>query len=1124
MAPTRSDRGTLRLAAGLAVGLVVGLVAVSLQPDLLRTSLPLSLLVTGAVVAAIAGLALARRSIRIEEARDDAVRLSAEAAEREATATREIARLVADEKARNLELSEASQRQAATAEILRVIASSRADVQPVFDAIARSAARLCDGLFSTVVRVQVGMIELAAQHGFTGDAAEAMRQAFPAALDAALPSAQALRTRDVVHVADTDASPYRDFARGRGYRSILSVPFLREGEAIGAVAVGRREPGAFSHQQISLLQAFAAQAIIAIENARLFQELQARNRELTESLERETATSGILRAIATSPTDPRPVFETILESALRLCRGTIGGVALSDGRLVSVAAVKGRTAFLEAAASMYPRRLTDSGLVVQAIRTGVTVHVADVLEDHSSLHEVDEAGGIRAELDVPMLFEGRCIGVISVLRDVPGLFSAPQVALVHTLADQAAIAVENVRLFHELEARNRDLTEALERERATSGILRAIATSPTDSAPVFEAILDSAMRLCRASIGAILLSDGELVSAGASEDGRVWPRLCGWRIRAVSMGQDWLCGPSARASRCTWRMSWRIRRAFTMSTKPVASAASSPCLCSEGAAVSDVIVVARAEAALFSEPLVALVHTLADQAAIAVENVRLFRELEARNHELTEALEQRTATGEILRVISSSPTDLQPVFGAIARSAVALCGGMFSGVFRFDGEMVHFVAQEGMSGEAVAAVLDTFPRRPTADWGVGRAILTAAVSHIPDIEEDPEIQKGIARTIGYRSFLSVPMLRDGRVVGAINVGRAEPGLFAEEQVTLLQTFAAQAVIAIENVRLFQELQARNGDLTEALEQQTATNEILRTISSSPTDFQPVMDAVAENAARVCGAANVIILKVEEGGMRLVAFHGAEPGVVAPGALLPVTRGSVAGRAILDRRSVHVEDVAAAPDDEYPETRGRQSRTGTRTVLGTPLLREGTALGAIFMWRREVRSFSPREIRLLETFADQAVIAIENVRLFTELGARNRELSEALDRQTATSEVLKVISRSTFDLGPVLATLLENAARLCGADSGFINRFDGDVPRVAAEYRVPPEFAAYRRTGEYRLTRGVGRGRAGSRSSYGRCTSRTFWRTPSTSSTRRSGSPGSGPCSACPCYGTGSSSA
>src|SRR5262249_53378519 len=415
------------------------------------------------------------------------------------------------------------------------------------------------------------------------------------------------------------------------------------------------------------------------------------------------------------------------------------------------------------------------------------------------------------------------------------------------------------------------------------------------------------------------------------------------------------------------------------------------------------IAVRRTEVRQFTDQQAELLKTFADQAVIAIENVRLFKELEARNRDLTESLNQQTATSEILRVISSSPTDLQPVFDAILRSAQRLLGARTTSVFRRLADEVHLAAftSAGEAGDAPYQALfpmsldDYRERFPFAmrDW------VTGSVTHVPDVELDarsPEIARRLARARGFRSVLQVPMRREGQVIGVLGITRSEAGAFADDEIALAQTFADQAVIAIENVRLFTELEGKNRALTEAheqvseaLERQTATSEILRVISGSPTNLQPVLEAVAERAARLCSADDVKIHLVDGDTLRLAAQLGPIPSVEAR----PIIPTRHIGRAVLERRTIHVHDMRIALD-EFPDAAADLRAFGARTSLATPLLREGMAIGVIQIRRLEVEPFSEKQIALLETFADQAVIAIENVRLFTELQASNRELRTA----------------------------------------------------------------------------------------------------------------------------------
>jgi two-component system NtrC family sensor kinase len=422
---------------------------------------------------------------------------------------------------------------------------------------------------------------------------------------------------------------------------------------------------------------------------------------------------------------------------------------------------------------------------------------------------------------------------------------------------------------------------------------------------------------------------------------------------------------------------------------------------------------------------------------------------------------------------------VQPVFDTIVDRALRLCDGLYSGVYLLDGELLRLVVHNQTGTEAEATLRSGYPRPLSREGLIGRAILERRVIHVSDVQSDPdasEWSRSRSRLLGFRSFLGVPMLREGRPIGAIRVNRSEPRPFSDREIALLRVFADQAVIAIENMRLFQALEARNRDLT-------ATSEILQVISRSPTDVRPVLDTVVEHAGRLCSARDAQIFRREGEHLRLVAHHGPIPSGPVGEFTMPISRGTVNGRSVLEQRPVQVADLRAE-SAEFPHGQAIALKFGHRTVLTVPLMRAGVAIGTLSVRRAEVRPFTDAQAGLLQTFADQAVIAIENVRLFTELQEKNRALTqahaqvtEALEQQTATADVLKVISRSTFDLQPVLETLIESAARPCGADKGFILRPDGDLYRSVAAYGATPEFIEIAQRNPIRPGRESATGRA-----------------------------------------------
>src|SRR5262245_10106468 len=560
------------------------------------------------------------------------------------------------------------------------------------------------------------------------------------------------------------------------------------------------------------------------------------------------------------------------------------------------------------------------------------------------------------------------------------------------------------------------LAEALDQQRATSEVLHLISTSPNDIQSVFEAIAESAARLCRAHPLVVFQVQSEMIEPVAVAGGN-HEALAVYRSRfTVPVSAERLGAQAVRERKIIhvphaedpdlpeiYRdMSRRFgTRSFLI--VPIVRDMSA----------HGVILAVRREPVPFSDTEIGLLKTFADQAAIAIEDVRLLKELETKNHDLTEALTQQTAVSDILKIVSRSAFELQVVLEAIVAHATRLCGASNGVIYQFDGEVARLAVAFNTDPE-LRDFLAHNPVRPGRTSTVGRVLLERRTIHIDDVLKDGEYR--FVERMGVRTTLGVPMIREDGLLGVIVIWRNEVKPFTDRQIELVTTFADQAVIAIENVRLFNETK-------EALEQQTATSEILRVISSSPTDLQPVLDTVVKSAARFCGADDVTIFQLDQEELRLAAHHGPLPSRL--GNRVQVVPGSVVGRSVLERRAVHVPDVQAELE-EFPEASAVAREVGYRAQLSVPLLREGAAVGAIQLRRANVEPFNEKQISLLLIFADQAVIAIENVRLFKELQVRNADLADALARQTATSEILRVVSQSPTDVQPVFDAIVESA--------------------------------------------------------------------------------------------------
>ena len=796
----------------------------------------------------------------------------------------------------------------------------------------------------------------------------------------------------------------------------------------------------------------------------------AKRREAENStlIARQTASIEVLRAISASPDDPQPVFELILRRASELCNAQAGNLVEYDGALMHQRALEGFDP--EAVArlrAVFPRPPGHDTLPGRVVLSGQIVHLADAQGDKDLIQQ-GRGLGARAFLGVPLMREGRVIGVLGLARFDAGEYDGSAIELVQSFAEQAVIAIAGAATLRELRTRTAELaernsaySERIEQQAATIDVLQAMSASPGDAQPVFETIARRAKEFCEADGSAvILLENGQLhlrthvgfSGAAAQTYEAAFPRPVD---NSTVVGRAIIARGAVFIPDFTADPDYALKNVGTASA--MRSSAAVPLL-RDGEPIGG-ITIGRFTLGAYSDAQMELLKTFTEQAAIAAAGAATYRALQERtaalaqrNSEYGERIEHQSATIDVLKVMAASPGDPQPVFDLIAVRARDICCGYGVTVFEFDGSLLHWRAATGVSEDPAVreATKASYPMLPTRDRPAGRAVPDRQIVHIRDNDAEPGLRRtAVEDTV--KSIVTVPMMRGGVVIGALAMGSREKGGFSHAQVDLLKTFAEQAVIAINSAETYRELQARtaalaerNSEYGERIEQQAATIDVLKTMSRSPDDTEPVFHQIVHRARDLCNGYSAALFEfdgelVDLRGHSLREDFSNQATLAAYAATFPMApaRSSISCQAILDKQIIHVRDTAA--DSELsPAAQDVLKDVGSQ--MSIPLLRDDRAIGAITLNAPEPGGFTDSQVALLQTFAEQAVIAITSVANFRALRELTAELTHSVAELQALEEVLRAVN-SSLDLDTVLSTIISRSTLLSQSDEGTIYEFD-----------------------------------------------------------------------------------